>query len=289
MNKIILVSILLMALAFPVSAQNIVSIGDHTVDAGGNIRVPIYLNESTGVAAVAVNLNYDPTVVRAYSDPLLDQGTILPVWVYNPDNSNNATGWITITAAKTGQDNLVGNQIIGYVRLQAVGSAGSSSLLDLTINALTDAAGDDVLPNSATDGSFAIRGLPPEPKIPSVFVHVTGVGVIGTNIMNIATVEYSNFSSGDAYNISVYYPNGTLAKFTSGTLSGANIEIIPVDYVPIVTGDHNVTAYGNGIIGSTEILASDSAPVPVVPELSTLVLLSAGLVGLIGIRRYKKE
>jgi hypothetical protein len=289
MNKIILVSILLMALAFPASAVNDVSIGNHIVDPDGQIRVPIYLNDSTGVAGVAVRLEYDPAVVRAYSDPLLDQGAFLPIFVYAPDNSHNATGWITITAAKTGEDNLLGNMIIGYVRLQAVGSAGSSSLLDLTINSLADAAGDDVSPYSATDGSFAIKGQTPEPKIPGVLVRVTGVGVIGTNIMDIARVEYSNFSSGDAYNISVNYPNGTLAKFTSGTLSGATMEIIPVDYVPIVTGDHNVTAYGNGIIGSTEILASDSAPVPVVPELSSIVLLSAGLVGLIGIRRFKRE
>lgn len=289
MNKIILVSILLMVLAFPASAVNDVSIGDHIVDPDGQIRVPIYLNDSTGVSGVTVLLEYDPAVVRAYSDPILDQGTFLPIFVYNPDNTNNATGSILITAAKSGQDNLVGNQIVGYVRLQAVGSAGSSSQLDLTINSLTTAAGDDVSPYSENDGSFAIKGQPPEPKILGVFVHVTGIGEIGANIMNIARVEYSNFSSGDAFNYSVYYPNGTLAKFSSGTLSGVNMEIIPVDYVPVVTGDHLVEAYGNGILGTSDIVATDSAPVPVVPELSTIVLLSAGLLGMIGIRRYKKE
>jgi len=280
MNKIILVSILLMALAFPASAVNDVSIGDHIVDPDGQIRVPILLNDATGVSAFDLRLNYDPTVVTAFSNSTLDKGDINNF--YGADNSNNASGYILINAYTTAGD-LTGNIILGYVQLKAVGPAGSSSALDLIVT-LFDADSNELPING--QGSFTIKGLP---AIPGVFVHVTGVGVIGTNIMDIARVEYSNFSSGDAYNISVYYPNGTLAKFTSGTLSGATVEIIPVDYIPLVTGDHLVEAYGNGILGSTEILASDSAPVPVVPELSTLVLLSAGLVGMIGIRRYKKE
>jgi len=284
MNKIILVSILLMALAFPASAVNTVTIGDHIVDPNGDIRVPILLADATSVGGASIRLEYTPGVVSVYSNSAADKGDFSDF--YGPDNSHNTTGYITIQALKFVEGGLSGNLTLGYVRLHAVGSPGSSSPLGLTVQLFNDAG--DPLPQESTivDGHFTVTPLPPEPKVK---VQVTGVGVVGVNIMNIAKVEYKNFSSGDAYNMSVYYPNGTLAKYTSGTLSGVSTEIIPVDYVPEVIGDHNVTAYGNGIVGSTAITATDSAPVPVVPELSTIVLLSAGLVGLIGIRRYKKE
>jgi len=269
-----------MALAFPASAANTVTIGDHIVDPNGEVRVPILLTGAIGVGGADIKLDFDPGVVSVYSHPTLDKGDFTDF--YAADNTQNASGSILITAMKFGSV-LNGDLVLGYVRLKAIGSRGSSSSLDLTINLYNDMG--DTLESTIVDGSFTVPSL----RTPSVLVQVTGVAVIGQNIMNIATVGYNNFSSGDAYNISVYYPNGTLAKFTSGTLSGANIEIIPVDYVPSVKGDHNVIAYGNGIVGTTEIIASDSEPVPVVPELSSIVLLSAGLVGLIGIRRFKRE
>ncbi len=304
MKKIVLVSLVLLALALPVSAENnTVSIGDHTVNAGEEIRVPIYLNDSTNVGATTIRLDYDPAVVMAYSkecyevpDPeepdtnitiCDDRGSF--TWVYLPDNSNNASGWITITTAKTGTG-LSGNKKIGYVRLQAVGSPCSFSELNLSIEALTDNTGIDVSPKSDVDGSFTIKG-PCVTRNLSVYVNVTDPGyvVVEHNMTDVVKVEYTNFSSGDDYNISVYYPNGTLANYTSGTLTGADPEIIPVDYTPPVIGNYTVNASGRGMVDSKPVDAYDSKPVEVVPELATIALVSAGILGLIGIRRYKKE
>jgi hypothetical protein len=296
-----LVSLVLLALALPVSAQNIVSIGDHIVDPGEEIRVPIYLNDSTNVAGTTIRLDYDPAVVMAYSKECYevpnpeepdtniticeDRGSFTDY--YAPDNSHNTSGYIRITTMRYGTP-MSGNKKIGYVRLQAVGSPCSSSELNLTFEALTDDTGIDVSPKSDVDGSFTIKG-PCGPKILDVNISVTGVGEVGHSIKDIAKVKYTNFSSGDDYNISVYYPNKTLAKNMSGTLTGANPEIIPVNYTPPVTGNYTVNASGRSIVDSKSVDAYPSGIVPVVPELATVVLVSAGILGLIGMRRYKKE
>ncbi len=150
-----------------VSINNTVSIEDVTSPLASEQRVPIVIYNSTGVASASVRLSYNASVVLAYSDPVLDNGSFTSF--YAPDNSHNASGYITINtysmaamASGIKPFALTGNPVIGYVRLRAVGSGGASSALDLSDIVLTDDNSTEVL-YAVRNGTFVIvsDGTPP--------------------------------------------------------------------------------------------------------------------------------
>jgi len=141
MNKIILLSVVLITFAFTSNAQNSSgSIGGDKID--NEIRVPIYLNNSINVGSLQIRLDYDPVSVSVYSDPTMDKGELTDF--YAPDNSHNKSGYITISAMKFGSGGVSGNLTIGYVRLQAI-SSGSSVKIVPSILAITDDSGKDII------------------------------------------------------------------------------------------------------------------------------------------------
>jgi hypothetical protein len=119
----------------------------------------------------------------------------------------------------------------------------------------------------------------------AVNINIKGIPVIGHATDKILNVEYTNFNSGDPYNISIKAPNGTRVYYNSGTLTGTNQEIISIKWTPRSKGNHTIEAWGRGMINSTPVFIYDSEVVAPVPELETIVLVTAGILGLIGIRR----
>ncbi len=119
----------------------------------------------------------------------------------------------------------------------------------------------------------------------AVRINITGIPVIGTSTGDSLKIEYRNFSLNDPYNILIIAPNGTKVYYDSGNLSGISKEIIPINWTPSSTGNYTIEAWGRGMIDSTPVYVFDSEVVSPVPELGTIVLLAAGMLGLIGIRR----
>jgi hypothetical protein len=157
--KKILLSIVFLALALPAGAQNyILSIESRTIDTDREIRLPIYLNNSINVGSVQIRLDYNPAVLSAYSDPILDKGDFISF--YAPENSHNTSGYIIINAMQFGTA-LSGNLTIGYVRLQALNIPASSSQIALGIITITDDAGNDLIKR---EGSGEIK----EPAITAI-------------------------------------------------------------------------------------------------------------------------
>ncbi|MCE8426426.1 MAG: hypothetical protein J5U17_11695 [Candidatus Methanoperedens sp.] len=72
------------------------------------------------------------------------------------------------------------------------------------------------------------------------------------------------------------------------TLIGGFRQTIPIDWVPKDKSDYLVVAKGDTIVVSNKITVTDSeVAAPVVPELSTIVLVSTGLLGLFGLIRLR--
>lgn len=150
MNKIILISYVLIVLVLSTNAQNnLLSIGNNKID--DETRVPIYLNNSVNIGSFQIRLDYDPASVSVYSDPIMDKGDLTDF--YAPDNSHNKSGYIIISAMKFGSGGVSGNLTIGYVRLQAIEGSGSSIKLIPTILALTDDSGKDIIERNATNAT----------------------------------------------------------------------------------------------------------------------------------------
>ncbi len=121
-----------------------------------------------------------------------------------------------------------------------------------------------------------------------VKINITVTPIIGVTTKDILKVEYTGFSLGDPYNISITAPNGTRVYYESGNLTGANPEIIPISWTPSITGNHTIEAWGRGMIDSTPLYIYDSAVVSPIPEAATIVLVTAGMMGLV-IWRYRKR
>jgi len=117
-----------------VLAVNDISIGNYTIETGTTLRLPIYLNNSDNISGFGIKLSFDPAVVNITSlaPTYLENET-----TFNPGNSvsdggnftffyavdSSSPGVTTINTFKIGSG-LNGSQIIGYVRMQAVGSTG---------------------------------------------------------------------------------------------------------------------------------------------------------------------
>jgi len=142
MHRIILLSVALITFTLSSNAQNnLLTIGNNKID--DYIRVPIYLNNSINVGSFQTRLDYDPTSVNVYSDPIIDKGDFIDF--YAPDNSHNKSGYITISTMKLGSGGLSGNLTIGYVRLQVIGGSGGSVKLTPSILVMTDDSGKDII------------------------------------------------------------------------------------------------------------------------------------------------
>jgi parallel beta-helix repeat protein len=122
----------------------------------------------------------------------------------------------------------------------------------------------------------------------NVKINITGTPQIGKSTGKILKVEYTNFSLGDPYNITITAPNGTGVYCDSGNLTGANPEIIPINWTPGSTGNHKIEAWGRGMIDSTPLYVYDSAVVSPIPELSTMILTGIGMLGLVFLARRKR-
>jgi len=119
-------------------------------------------------------------------------------------------------------------------------------------------------------------------------ININGVPIIGVSTSDIMNVEYLGFSSGDDFNISVIAPNGSHVYDDNGSLTDADIQIIPVDWTPSEIGSHDVQVRGKGTVFATTVYVSNSAVVSPVPELSTLFLTFSGLMATMLIsRRYR--
>jgi|GEM_PF-5322366 len=150
MNKIILISFVLIVLVLSTNAQNnLLSIGNNKID--NETRVPIYLNNSVNIGSFQIRLDYDPASVSVYSDPIMDKGDLTDF--YAPDNSHNKSGYIIISAMKFGSGGVSGNLTIGYVRLHAIEGSGSSIKLIPTILAMTDDSGKDIIERNVTNAT----------------------------------------------------------------------------------------------------------------------------------------
>jgi len=67
--------------------------------------------------------------------------------------------------------------------------------------------------------------------------------------------------------------------------------LISIDWTPDKTGNYTVYAWGADINSSTSIVVFDDdfKPINVTSELTTIVLTSAGLIGVLGLARMKRK
>jgi hypothetical protein len=108
-------------------------------------------NNITNVAAYTISLTYNPAIVVVDSVGAGALGGVTTV-------INNVTGVTQMSAFSTTPQS--GNVILANVTLRAVGTAGQTSPLTLTVTTLSDNNGNTI-PAIVNNGTFSIAKSPP--------------------------------------------------------------------------------------------------------------------------------
>lgn len=141
-------------------------------------------------------------------------------------------------------------------------------------------------------GYASINLTLPEGK-PAVFINLSGIVMINQSTRNVLSVDYMHFDKKDPYFISITNINDSSIVYKkSGKLKGKHKETIRIKWIPHDTDKYRIEARGNTTTAINKtITIYDIEIVSPIPELPTLALTLAGLIGVIGFaaRRRGKD
>ncbi len=254
----------------------------------------------SGVSSQTYEIESDSTSIRTKVEMKILVHCPVDITVTDPEGfnigkeSNNILG-ATYTETDTEGDDIlydlitlperkIGNYLISVIP-EPDASPTDTYTLEETMGGTTVVSAKEAMISEIPAQPYIIESTETGLSSRSVNIKVKGTPLMGINTSDILKVEYTNFSLGDAYNISIIAPNGTKVYYDNGTLTRANPEIIPINWTPSSSGNHTIEAWGRGMINSTLVYLYDSEVVSPVPEFGTVVLVAAGMLGLIGIRR----
>lgn len=134
------------------NAEAIVSINKNVSAIQGNtVTVPIMVYNVTNLGSGTINVNYDPSVVHVTS-VTSGTGNALMVQAWS---ANNTIGLVKIVAWNAIAP-VSGEVIFANVTYKAVGNAGESSPLNITVGDLTDYYNYTQIPYTLSNGTFTV-------------------------------------------------------------------------------------------------------------------------------------
>ena len=145
-------------------------------------------------------------------------------------------------------------------------------------------------------GAAAAAGMDvtilPEPGDPHVSPDGTILVPVGADAFDSVglAVSFSGFATGDPYVINILDKNDVSVYPAGGTLPTGN-DIIPLHWVVPNDKSQTYTLIATGV-GGTELrtkFLTSMAPIAPAPELSTVALMSAGMIGLFGLVRIQRR
>ena len=227
--------------ACAVSASTTISIASPTISTGSTITVPIMANNITNVAAYTISLTYNPAVVVVDSVGAGDLGGVTKV-------IDNVTGVTQMSAFSTTP--VSGNVILANVALRAVGTAGQTSPLNITVTTLSDDGGNTI-PADVNNGTFSIAT-----KITTITVTPANESVTVGNITNFTATDQDG-------NVITTIVNWSSDNTSVGTIdSGTGV------FTAVAPGIATITATNGSVSGSTTITVTSLPPPP--PVLTTI-------------------
>jgi hypothetical protein len=120
--------------------------------------------------------------------------------------------------------------------------------------------------------------------------NMTGIPLVNESTVNILAEDFMNFTAGDHYNITITRVSDGVVEFNkSGTLLGWPKQTITVNWTPSTKGDYILRSEANTMAETRTVLVINQKVISPVPELSALVLVSAGILGLFGLARRRNS
>ncbi|HWQ96112.1 MAG TPA: cohesin domain-containing protein, partial [Candidatus Methylomirabilis sp.] len=144
---------------------------------------------------------------------------------------------------------------------------------------------------TATPTPTLTPAVPPETRrVVEIIDNMSGVPLINESTIDILAEDFVNFNSGDPYNITITRViDGSVEYNASGTLTGGPKETIQVDWVPQTQGSYILRSDANTTTQARLVQVINQKVITPIPELSTIALVSAGMLGLIGLVRMRRN
>jgi len=251
--------------AFKTFADIVISIGDASAVSGENVTTSLIISDITNVGTADIFLSYNQSVVHVIAVNNSD-------FDFLESAIDNSSGITRIGAFQTSFPGLNGDVKLADVTLKAVGSAGESSTLNITINELKDAGPDEIpIPASTHNGTFVIAEVTPPlvtnptanpPSIPEDtdselrWGETSQLNVTVTDDCGVASVSINLSSLGGSPDQPMTRIPGT-DIWTVTVNASIGTAIYNGSYLP-----HNLTVYATDIFGNVN--ASVNIPLIVI-------------------------
>ena len=239
--------VLSLGLLMSVASAQTVSIADGSAYSGATTTVAITADDVTDLANFDITVTYNPAVVivtGAANDMAFGSA------INNLENA--AAGWVRLASLNFGDGQTGDGILLSTLTLEAVGTAGQTSALTLTIDELKNSTGGDITATT-DDGTFTINKL-------NMTVTATPTSVA----VNTSTSVVFDVTS-----------DGAAVAGATVTLSGAFDNVSTTGDDGTATIDVNATSTGTIYVTATEaehedaettVTASDQAG-PVISEI----------------------
>jgi hypothetical protein len=212
------------------STSTTINIASQTVNVTGDtVIVPIMANNITNVAAYTISMTYNRTVVVVDSVGAGALGGVTKV-------IDNVTGVTQMSAFSTTP--LSGNVILANIVLRAVGTAGQTSPLTLSITTLSDDNGNTI-PANVDNGTFSVATL----AIPILDISVSPTSVT-TGVPT--KVTFTVTSNGSAINGATVTMSGNATGSNTTDVNGNTVINVNATGVGSITATTSMTGYTSG-------------------------------------------
>jgi len=211
-NRFVFVALFIALFAVQTVAATTVSIENVFVEPNGNVTASIMINDVTNLGVADINLIFNQSVVQVSGADNSDFDYLNAV-------INNSTGVARIGAFQMSSPGLNGNVKLADVMLNAVGSAGGESVLNLAITELKEVSTPETSIYATVDnGTFVIIN-PPEP--PTTLSNTTGMFWINWTWACGSNSDFVEVNINDVWveNRTKQYYNGTYPPHATRTIS----------------------------------------------------------------------
>lgn len=162
---IVFIALSLSLFTVPASAGTIVSIDEVYVEPGDDTFVPVMINNVTNLGVADITLAYNHSVIRITS-------VTNSTFEFMTGVINDSAGTVRMVAMDYSVAGLSGDVKLADIRLEAAGSAGETSTLNLIIDELKEAGTPETtIPAETDNGTF---GIIDPPEAPTILSNTTG-------------------------------------------------------------------------------------------------------------------
>jgi len=291
------------------------------------VEVPVNITnvQNESIAGIIFDITFDPSVLNLTRENVQTDaalGDLTADWdtpFFNPTNGR-------VSIVFNGNNNTLiqigasGSVLI--LNFSVVGAPGTESPINISRIQLSNLPGD-VGTATAMSGTFTVAGptetvtvtptatetltatptatetetvtptatVPPETRrVIEIVDNMSGVPLINQSTMDILAEDFINFNSGDPYNITITRVTGGVVEYNAtGTLTGGPKQTLKVNWTPQTIGAYILRSDAATVTETKVVQVINQKVISPIPELSTMILVSAGLLGLFGLARKRKN